>query len=218
MLRLHLVLICLCWASFSKAQKLLSEGAIFYDISVETGSETPKLADSFDGATASVFIKGTQSRSDLKTALGSSITFFDAKTGNGVVIREFGSQKLLIRMNKQNWVDKNKRYAGIRFTITNDKKQIAGYNCTRADAMLKDGTSFSVYFTEEVLMENKDYDAQFKDLPGIPLEFESTVGKVKVKYTVSKISFDPVPVQKFEIPKVGFREMTYDESVKGVNQ
>ena len=217
MVRIHLIVACLMMSLLSNAQKLLSEGAIFYSISVETGSETPQMADGFDGATATVFIKGSQSRSDLKTALGNAVTFFDAKTGNGVVLREFGSQKLLIRMNKQNWIDKNKRYEGITFTRTNEKKQVAGYTCTKANAQLKDGTSFTVYFTEDVLLENKEYDAQFKDLPGIPLEFESNVGKVKVTYRVTKISFDPVPVQKFEIPKVGFREMTYEESIKASN-
>lgn len=218
MVRIGLFVLLLFVSIWGQAQKLLSEGSIFYDITVQTGSESPKLADNFDGAVAVVYIKGSQSRSDLKTALGSSITFYDAKAGNGVVLREFGSQKLMIRLNKQNWLDKNKRYQGITFTRTNEKKQIAGYNCTKANAVLKDGTTFSVFFTEEVVLENKDYDAQFKDLPGLPLEFESSVGKVKVKYSVSKISFDPVPVQKFEIPKTGFREMTYDESLKAVSQ
>jgi len=74
------------------------------------------------------------------------------------------------------------------------------------------------FFTEEVLMENKEYDAQFREVPGTPLEFESTVGKLKVKYSASKISFDPVPIQKFEIPRSGYREMTFDETIKAVNQ
>lgn len=217
MVRLCFLFVVVVFSLNANAQKLLSEGTIFYDISVETGSDAPKMADGFDGATATVYIKGSQSRSDLKTALGNSVTFFDAKTGIGVVLREFGSQKLLIRLNKQNWIDKNKRYAGISFTRTNEKKQIAGYNCTKANAQMKDGTTFTVYFTEELLMENKEYDAQFKDLPGVPLEFESNVGRVKVKYTVSKISFDPVPIQKFEIPKSGYREMSFEESIKGVN-
>lgn len=218
MLRIRFIIVLLLSISTVKAQKLLSEGSIHYDISVQTGSDLPKLADNFDGATAAVYIKGSQSRSDLITILGTAVTYFDSRTGNGVVLREFGSQKLLIRMNRQNWMDKNKRYVGMKVTRTNEKKIIAGFNCTKAEIELKDGTTFSVFFTEEVLMENKEYEAQFRDVPGTPLEFESTVGKLKVKYTVSKISFDPVPIQKFEIPRTGFREMTYEESMKASNQ
>ena len=32
---------------------------------------------------------------------------------------------------------------------------------------------------------------------------------------VSKVSLNPVPVSKFDIPKTGYREMTYEESKKG---
>ncbi|MFN5642442.1 MAG: hypothetical protein ACK4V4_05695 [Sphingobacteriales bacterium] len=218
MVRISLILFFLFSVRIAQAQKLLSEGSIHYDISVQTGSELPKLADNFDGATASVYIKGSQSRSDVITVLGTAITFFDSRTGNGVVLREFGSQKLLIRMNRQNWIEKNKRYSGMKITRTSEKKVIAGYNCTKAIVELADGTNFSVFFTEEVLMENKEYDAQFREVPGTPLEFESTVGKLKVKYSASKISFDPVPIQKFEIPRSGYREMTFDETIKAVNQ
>jgi GLPGLI family protein len=196
------------------AQKRLSEGIIQYDVSVQTGSSEPKLADMFDGAKATLFLKGSQSRSELSSALGSTSTIYDHKTGNGVVLRDFGTQKLLIKLNRGNWADKNKKYDGIAFKQTGDTKNIAGYKCEKAIATLKDGTSFIVFFTREVVAENDDYDAQFKNLPGIPLEYESVVGNLKVKYTASRITFDPVPMVKFEIPKSGYREMTYEESVK----
>jgi hypothetical protein len=79
---------------------------------------------------------------------------------------------------------------------------------------MADGTSFSVYYTNEVIMENKDYDGQFKNLPGVPLEFESVDGSIRVKYSATKLSFDPVPISRFEIPRSGYREMTYEEGLK----
>ena len=204
-------------ASDLKAQKVLSEGAIQYDVSVQTGSNQAKMADVFDGATGLVYVKGSQSRTELKSAIGNSITIYDSKAGTGVVIREFGSQKLLIRMNAKNWVDKNKKYEGVTFTNTGETKKIAGYNCVQANAKLADGTTFTVYYTTELVMENKNYEAQFKNIPGVPLEYESVVGNLRVKYTASKVSFDPVPIQRFEIPTSGYREMTYEESVKAVS-
>jgi GLPGLI family protein len=199
------------------AQKVLSEGMIQYDISVQTGSSEAKMADVFDGATGLVFIKGNQSRTELKSAIGNSVTIYDSKAGTGVVIREFGSQKLLIRMNAKNWTDKNKKYEGMTFTKTGETKKIAGYNCEQATAKLADGNTFTVYYTTELVLENRNYDAQFKNLPGVPLEYESIMGNLRVKYTASKISFDPVPVQRFEIPSSGYREMTYEESIKAVS-
>ena len=199
------------------AQKVLSEGTIQYDISVQTGSSEAKMADVFDGATGLVFIKGNQSRTELKSAIGNSVTIYDSKAGTGVVMREFGAQKLLIRMNAKNWTDKNKKYEGMTFTKTGETKKIAGYNCEQATAKLADGNTFTVYYTTELVLENRNYDAQFKNLPGVPLEYESIMGNLRVKYTASKISFDPVPVQRFEIPSSGYREMTYEESIKAVS-
>jgi hypothetical protein len=44
------------------------------------------------------------------------------------------------------------------------------------------------------------------------MEYESAVGNLKVTYTVSKIDFNTVPAAKFDLPKSGFRVMTYEES------
>jgi GLPGLI family protein len=212
-----MVLVMFGLAVQTQAQKLLSEGTIQYDVSVQTGTNNPKMADVFDGATALVLIKGSHSRSELKSAIGSSITIYDSRTGNGVIMREFGAQKLLIRMNRQNWIDRNKKYDGIVFTKTGETKKIAGYNCEQAIGKLADGSSFTVFYTTEIRVENRDYDAQFKNLPGVPLEFESTVSNIKVRYTASRVSFDPVPIQRFEIPTSGYREMTYEEGMKTNN-
>lgn len=200
------------------AQKTLSEGTVQYDVTVQTGTTEPKMADMFDGAKATLLLKGTMSRSELSSALGSTTTIFDHRTGTGVVLRDFGSQKLLIKMNRANWADKNKKYSGIVFRKTGETKMIAGYKCEKAEAQLKDGSTFIVYYTPDIVPENAEYDAQFKNLPGLPLEYESIQGKLKIKYSASKISFDPVPVSRFEIPTSGYREMTYEESTKRPGQ
>lgn len=198
------------------AQKMLSEGMIQYDVSVQTGSNQPKMADMFDGAKATLLVKGSLTRSELNSALGKTTTIYDHKAGLGVVLKEYGAQKLLIKMDRNNWADKNSKYEGIMFTPTGETKNIAGFACERADARLTDGTGFSVYYTRDLVVENSDYDPQFRKLPGVALEYESVVGNLRVKYSASRISFDPVPVQRFDIPKSGYREMTYEES-KGKN-
>lgn len=200
-----------------QAQRTLSEGAVFYDVSVQTGSSQPQMADMFDGAKAVMYLRGSWSRSELNSALGNTATIYDHRGGTGIVLREFGAQKLLIRMNRDNWSDKNRKYDGIKFTPTGETKTIAGYQCERADAVMQDGTRFSVYFTRDIRIENSEYDPQFRTLPGLALEYESVMGNLKVRYTASRVSFDPVPMQKFETPKSGYRELTYEESIRKIN-
>ncbi|MEO6314293.1 MAG: hypothetical protein ABIU63_13780 [Chitinophagaceae bacterium] len=198
----------------ANAQKRVAELTLVYDASISTGDKNPKLADAFDGATTTVYIKGTMSRSEMTSALASFTSIHDAKAGTAVILQEISGQKLLIRMTPENWKDKNKRYEDISFTNTAETKTIAGYKCIKAVATMKDGAAFTVYYTKDIIPENGDYDVQFKNLDGLPLEYELTQGKLTIKYTVSKINLNPVPASKFDIPKSGYRELTYEESRK----
>ena len=194
------------------AQKKVSELTLVYDASITTGSNQPDLGKAFDGATTTVYIKGGLSRSEMVSALASFTTIHDSRAGAAVILQEVSGTKLLIRMNAENWKDKNKRYEGVTFKNTGEKKMVAGYNCTKAIAAMKDGATFTVYYTDEIMPENQDYSYQFKGLNGLPLEYELSQKDLKIKYTVSKISLNPVPASKFDIPKSGYREMTYEES------
>jgi len=196
------------------AQKKVSELTLVYDTEITTGSKDPKLADAFDGAKTTIYIKGLQSRSEMVSALFTSTTIHDSKTGTAVVLREVSGQKLLIRLTAADWTDKNKRYEGIKFTDTDETKVIAGYNTTKAIATMPDGSTFTVYYTKDLVPENREYEYQFRSLAGLPLEYEMNQGNLKIKYTVSQINLNPVPASKFDIPKSGYREMTYQESKK----
>lgn len=213
----HTILLVILIALFSltmQAQKKIAELTLVYDAAISTGDNQPKLADAFDGATTTVYIKGTMSRSEMSSALATFTSIHDSRTGTAVVLQEISGQKLLIRMTADNWKEKNKRYEGITFTNTNETKTIAGYKCIKAVATMKDGSSFTVYYTKDIIPENAEYDIQFKNLDGLPLEYELTNGTLKIKYTVSKINMNPVPASKFDIPKSGYRELTYEESRK----
>lgn len=196
------------------AQKKVAELTLTYDVTITTGDNQPKQADAYDRATTTIYIKGSMSRSEMSSALASFTSIHNAETGVGVVLREVSGQKLLIRMTADNWKDKNKLYENISFSNTGETKTIAGYKCIKASAVTKDGSAFTVYYTKDIIPENAAYNAQFTNLEGLPLEYELTQGKQKIKYTVSKINMNPVPASKFDIPKSGYRELTYEESRK----
>ena len=208
------ILVFFLGAFTSKAQKIVSEGTLVYNISIQTGSSEPKMADMLDGATTTIYVKGSQSRSELVSGLGSEVTIYDAKKGSGVILKDYSGQKLMITLTKDDWEKKNSKYEGITFENTNETLDIAGYNCKKAIAKLKDGSAFVVYYTPDLEMADKDYDSQFRNLPGLALQYEWQSGKMRFKYTLSKINFDVVPASKFEIPKSGYRVMTYAETKK----
>lgn len=195
----------------ASAQKVLNEGSIVYDITVQTGSKEPQMADALDGAKTTIYVTNTQSRADFVNALGSESTIHDAKAGNAVILKEYSGQKLMITLTKEDWATKNKKYDNIVFTILPEEKTIAGYKCKKATATV-DGNTFAVYYNTEISIANKAYDNTFKNLPGLAMEYEYQVGKLKLNFTASKISFEPVLAAKFDFPKSGYRVMTYAEN------
>jgi GLPGLI family protein len=201
----------------SMAQKRLSEGTISYDIVINTGSDKPQGADFLDGATSAVYIKGPKTRTEMVSPLGTQSTIIDGTKNTIVILKEYGEQKYLINLKPEDWKDANKKYEDVSFTYDNSaSKTILGYKASKAIGKLKDGTTFTVWYTTDLFPENKDFQYANKDLPGLALEYETNMGNLKVTYTVSKISFSPVPAAKFDIPKSGYRMLTYNESKKGL--
>ncbi|HKO80872.1 MAG TPA: DUF4412 domain-containing protein [Chitinophagaceae bacterium] len=199
------------------AQKKLTEATISYDIVINTNNTTPKAADLLDGAVSIIYLKGNSSRSEMISSLGTQSTIVDGKTGNVTVLKDYGEQKYMINMTAANWKASNKKYEGSTFTYENEFKTIAGYNCQKAIGKLADGSTFTVYFTKDLVPVNKDFQYLNKDLPGLAMQYEATLGKQKVTYTVSSINFNLVPAAKFDLPSSGYRVMTYEETKAGVN-
>ena len=200
-----------------QAQRRLTEATISYDIVINTSNKTPQAADLLDGATSVIYPKGALSRSDMVSSLGTQATIVDGKTGDVTVLKEYGDQKYMIRMTQENWKESNKKYEGIAFTYAEDYKTIAGYKCQKAIGKLTDGSTFNVYFTKDLVPVNKDFQYLNKNLPGLAMQYEATLGSMLVTYTVSSINFNPVQQAKFDLPKSGFRIMTYEESKGGRN-
>jgi GLPGLI family protein len=199
------------------AQKKISEGTISYDIVINTNSEKTQAADFLDGATSTVYLKGLKSRVDMVSSLGTQSTIIDGTKNNIAILKEVGEQKYLITMTPAEYRAANERSSNVVFSYTNEEKAIAGYACKKAIGKLPGGGTFTVWYTPELVPENRDYQYVNRELPGLAMEYESAIGKLQVTYTVSKISLSTVPASKFDLPKTGYRVMTYSES-QGIKQ
>ena len=206
------IIVCSLTSFESIAQKKLTEATISYDIVINTNNTKPQAADLLDGAVSVIYLKGNSSRSEMISSLGTQSTIVDGKTGNVTVLKDYGEQKYMIKLTPAEWKTSNKKYEGSTFTYENEFKTIAGYNCQKATGKLADGSTFTVYFTKDLMPVNKDFQYLNKDLPGLAMEYEATLGKQKVTYTVSNINFNLVPAAKFDLPKTGYRVMTYEET------
>ncbi len=213
MKKTFILLFTILLATFSIAQqRTMSEGQITYNLSVVTNNKEPEIADIFDGAVLNVYVKGNTVMSEMKSVLRNQSIIYDGKADTAVILRESGDQKFIINLNSADWQHYNRKYDGVTYLFTEETKTIAGFNCKKATGKLKDGTTFTVFYTPNVVVSVKNYDYQFKDLPGLALEYEVQNGNLKVKYSASKVSFMPVPQFKFDIPKSGYRILDYQKN------
>jgi len=165
------------------------------------------LFSKLNHAEKTLYIRGVKSRSELHTPNFVQAIIYDSKTDSSVVLRELGNTKYISFLSGESRRQKNLKYEGMKFNQTDEKKTILGYECQKVVTTLADGTSYNVYFTPSIVPSARGYEYQFKDLPGLVLEYEAILekGNTKVTFTASNIDFTPVPVAKFDIPKTGYR-------------
>ena len=200
-------------SSFSGiAQQRFSEGSLVFNIVSITNGVQSK------GDTKMIqFIRGGHYRSEIISSLGGTITIYDDKEGLGAILKEYGQQRIMTPMNHAQWDSKNRKKGTVVFLVTSERKQILGYSCKKSTATLPDGSTLEVYFADQLIPENANMEIQFEQLQGVVLEYKSTLGNSIVNYVAESLNFDPVPIQKFEIPNSGYRILNFEESVKAKN-
>lgn len=209
------LLITLISGAALQAQRRLTEATISYDIVINTTNKSPQAADLLDGATSVIYLKGSSSRSEMISSLGTQATIIDGKTRQVTVLKSYGDQQYMINLSPENWKQMNRKYEKVNFTYRDEYKVIAGYNCQKAIGKLTDSTEFTVYFTRDLVPVNKDFQYLNRLLPGLAMQYEAAMGNLLVTYTVSTINFNPVAQTKFDLPRSGYRVLTYEESIGG---
>lgn len=194
-------------------QRKLTEATIYYDIVINTNNDKPSKANMLDGATSVIYLKGNASRADMISSLGTESVIIDGKTGGATILKDYG-EKYMMKLSAADWKNHNKKNENISYTIENEFKTIANYNCQKATGKMTDGTTFTVYFTKELIPVNTEFQYLNKNLPGLVMEYGASDGKTKVTYTVSSIDFGAVPLSKFDLPESGYRIIPYTEKSK----
>lgn len=191
----------------ASAQRVVADCTVTYAITTEDSNADKDVMESLKASTKTVYIKANDSRSDLVSPTFKQSVLYNKTTGNAVILREIGNNKFMTRLDNAKWVAENKKYDGMSVSISSgETKTILGYECRRAMIQTKDGGSFTLYFASAIVPSVKEFEYQFKDIPGFVLEFESQEadGK-KIKYTATKINLAPVQASRFDIPTSGYR-------------
>lgn len=194
------------------AQRTISDARISYK--VELPPEQLQMEAMFAGSSMTQYIRGNQSRIDMNFNVVNYIYLINTQDETVVTLMDNHGDKYLIRTDKKGYELDVKKYQTTQFTDQNEVREIAGYKCRKAIGKNEDGSTFDVYYTTDILPENRFYNRRFMNLKGIPLEFEIIIkAGSKMKAVATKVDLSPVPASTFDEPK-GYKEITQDELKK----
>lgn len=95
---------------------------------------------------------------------------------------------------------KNKTTYSVEFT--NDMKKIIGYNCNKAIITVNNEQqdAFVVYYTDKINIETPNWCNEFKEIPGVLLEYQYEKYGVCMRFTAKSIEFKKVEDDEFILP------------------
>jgi GLPGLI family protein len=183
--------------------KVVAECTVDFTVGFSDGA-SPENAQQ---ASMVLYIKGQQSRLDFISPSYTQIKFFNAKDNSAVVLQDLGATKVRRNLDSTRWSKLNEKYNGLSVAYSDEAKIILGYECKKAIITLKDGSTYSLFYATAIIPSTREYEYQFRAIPGFVLEYETIAdgSNQKVKYTATKISLTPVQPSKFEVPQSGYR-------------
>lgn len=193
--------LCFIFNAKGQTQKKVSDCLITYAVSSNDNK------NSFEGATKTVYIHGMYCKSDLSSASFSQSIIYNQNTNSAVILRTIGQNKYITKLDGDQWKMQNIDYDGMKLFFTSETKNILGYECSKAEATLKNGKTYNIWFATEIIPTIQENPFQFKDVPGLIMEYDTESGTSKINYTAVKINLSPLPVSIFTIPTTGYKEL-----------
>jgi hypothetical protein len=203
----------LCILTFdSTAQKVFTEGVLTYNISIESTNGEKPVSSALNGAVLTLYLTKDKSRSEMLSTPGKETIVFDEKADKGFILKEYSGQKLMITATGDNWAQKNQTKRSLNFRTEQGTFTVGDFSCKKAEAEGLDGKKYIVYYDPSLEITNHSYNNAFPQIQGLPVRFELRSGNLVFKYTLVKYSQESIAANKFDVPKTGFRVMTYEEN------
>lgn len=179
------------------------DGVITYKISYPDSKFSEAQLNMFPKV-MTVSVKGSKARTEMNVGGGTTVEILDYVAKTKVALINMMGQKFAIKQTKQEIEKENAEQPKGTINVTNDTKNIAGYNCKKAIVTSdEDGvkTTFEVWFTEEIGGKDANFDNPlYKDINGVMMEFIIKTPQITMKLSAISVEKKAVPAKDFEIP------------------
>lgn len=186
------------------------EGSVTYSIDyISMPDEMAGFINMFPRSTT-LYVKGKKNRMVQVTEnVGTQIMIVDEQTRIGYMAIDQMNSKVYAKVPSF-VLNEYLKPTVLDIDYTNEKSEIAGYNCKEALIQHGEGVERTQvwYATSLPVADYKD----FKMLRGFPVAYWVKEGPVSIKYEASQIDQSKQSDSLFEIPE-GYQEITWEEMV-----
>ena len=194
--------------SYTQAQKAGSfEGVITYSMNFDDEGLDPTAKSMLSNAEMIIYIKNEKSRIDTDMGMMKNSSITDSKKKTAFVLMDMMGQKMVMKMGAEEMENQD---AKPKITYLDKTKEIAGYQCKKAQVIFGENEPVTVYYTEEIPAV---VNGQIKGLKGYPLEYETNYNGLKAVFTAKSVKKELIDDTKFIVPS-DYQEITKEEIQK----
>lgn len=155
-----------------------TEGKIVYEITLD-GEVEGMMAAMLPSEIVMKF-KGTKCRTEMITAMAENITLSDQKDQNsGLILLDVMGSKYAMKVDPAKVEEQKKNLPEFELITTTETKEIAGYMCKKAIMKNKANNEETyIYYSEALPYLENSLTSQFKNVQGMPLEFNSKLNGI----------------------------------------
>lgn len=197
------------------------EGKIVFNVTIN-GIDDPQ-ASAMLPKEATAYFKGTKSRMEMSLMMGmKNVTITDGATNKSTTLMDLMGNKYAIDNSTDKTTEESKKlYESAKVSITNEKKKIAGYTCTKAIVEFPSLTSkgqtekIEMWFTKELSLNKSYANGPMSKIDGSVLEFNINQGAFVMNLSAKEVLKQNVSDELFIVPS-NYKIMTADELKKSL--
>ncbi len=197
----------------------IKEGSVLYDMKIE--GLPPEQAAMMGDMETKITFKNGKSLTEVNSMMFTQQMSAD-ENGMVMLMEQMGN-KIAVKqtkaeMEKEEAKAKDKP-ADPKVEYFDDVKTIAGYECKKAIVTVVDKdkkeNKVELWYSDKFENPNKEGKGKgqnvMKGIKGMPFEYSTTMGPMKIKMVAKEVSTDPVPDSKFVLSTDGYKMMTTEE-------
>ena len=166
------------------------------------------------------YFKNNQSRMEMSMMMGmKNATISNGNNKSSVTLMDLMGQKYAIENSNFTSVDQKKITDSAKITLTNDKKMIAGYQCTKALVEMQnpekpsEKVKMDMWFTKDISINKSYMNGPMEKIDGSVLEFSINQSGMKIVLSAREVLKQPVSDDIFSIP-TDYKRITAEELKK----